>query len=238
MSSNKPFLNRICEECGEPYKPTSNSQKYCSDKCRALVRIKYNRRYRESHPKIKHTYKQRTCEICHEPYTPASANQKYCNNCQIIAERRYRKNWIDKQNTGKIPKKQPLDKTYICQICDEPFNPNTNNQKYCSDECRAIARSKYNKTYQERHPEKFKRPKYTHVCKNCGNTFEGTKNQIFCDTECRQYYYRKSGYYDRYKSESDNTKEGRTKIFCELTGISKDKYKKLKSFMGINPQAV
>jgi hypothetical protein len=62
----------------------------------------------------------------------------------------------------------PMPSKY-CQQCNKPFQPKSNNQKYCCDVC-------WHKAYIAKQPEQ--------ICAQCGNPFHSQQMQDYCSYRC------------------------------------------------------
>jgi hypothetical protein len=77
---------------------------------------------------------------------------------------------------------------------------------------------------------KFKEKSFSCICNDCGKIIRCKKTNIkhhYCEkcwgiTENQKHYW-----------TPEKRREKRKKIFCELTGMSREKYFELKKFMGI-----
>lgn len=104
------------------------------------------------------------CVCCGVTFTRETRNQRRCNNCKNIPYKVIAKDRRD-NNCNKIKY------TISCEICGKKFTTYYSYTKYCSEECREIARSKET----IRH------------CARCGKEFRvSTFNRKYCSSECRK----------------------------------------------------
>ena len=74
-------------------------------------------------------------------------------------------------------------KPRICKICGKEFTPSDVKQKYCSVNCRYIAKRKRARSLSHTHVGVEK------SCKFCGRVFHtSSHNQVFCTEACRRAY--------------------------------------------------
>jgi hypothetical protein len=87
--------------------------------------------------------KERTyfCAICTAPFTPSKWNQKTC--CEAHANELDLKN--DRARRKKKAKEQGRERLCIIEECRKPFRPRNDQQICCSDECRALRKSRLRK---------------------------------------------------------------------------------------------
>lgn len=87
-----------------------------------------------------------------------------CKECTKKRSKEYREKHKEyyKEYGAEYRKKhykpKPI-KLKICKICNKEFKPNSNVQKYCSEECVKIKNKKYEKKYYHDNKEKIKRYK-------------------------------------------------------------------------------
>ena len=89
----------ICKICGREFTKTSNSQKYCSDSCKAKAKKlqdSYNSRKTYILKKIRKPLEIGTCEYCGEEFVKTHGNQKYCS--EVCAENKNRELNADAAN--------------------------------------------------------------------------------------------------------------------------------------------
>ncbi len=98
------YAPRVCDICGEPYEPTSPTQKVCAQvECarehdrRKQARHRAEKRSRRP-PAEPVVFAIKKCESCGEDFRPNSAPQKYCKKteCHAARQRKYRTNYIEK----------------------------------------------------------------------------------------------------------------------------------------------
>lgn len=72
----------------------------------------------------------------------------------------------------------------ICGTCGKEFDPENKQKRYCTEECKAVARKANMKRYREKH--KTEAPKeYYKTCPVCGVEFTGGRNKIYCSAKCK-----------------------------------------------------
>lgn len=97
----------------------------------------------------------------------------------------------------------------VCPQCRQPFESWRMDQKYCSAECRAAARSKFT---SEVTSEERRRARAGRTCRHCGEPFEAKRrDQVFCSHRCgnAHTYERVRGY---------RPAEARAALRCEVCG--------------------
>lgn len=108
-----------------------------------------------------------------------------------------------------------------CKICDKIFQPNSSTQKYCSDDCRKLAKNNRRNKYDREFLESIK----IKQCVICGNEFEVNSRSIrkkYCSEQCRtkaEYLFGNAKqYHENYKD--DKRFGGNKKVVLE-----RDQYK-------------
>ena len=192
---------RICKYCGNKFKPTSNSEFYCSDVCR----IYYKHTKKNSNTLIS----KRECGICKKTFIPRFKTQIFCcAECAILGERQkglyydmYEKIFQSEAKkikkyrlSGKFKGKEIYVKEIIlkCEYCGIRFNSKTIIPKYCSSECLEkqeqeieIKVQKQEKVLLTDDALKLKK-----LCKYCGKNFleEPGSDSAFCSLKCRNSF--------------------------------------------------
>lgn len=148
------ILDRVCRACGRSFKGGPKAW-YCPE-CRV-------RRVREAQLKIKLFGPKRpigstdTCERCGKPYVVTGGSQRFCPDCQrphaleydrMTSLHYYHEN-ADRINPIRAEKRRKG--IAVCSVCGKEFTAHTR-QKYCSDECRKIARAE--RRSEHRHSKK------------------------------------------------------------------------------------
>ncbi len=139
----------ICQYCGKEYERNSNSQKYCSDKCRKLD---YYAKFHTSSCLI--CLPMDYCQYCGEQYIRMDNSQKYCSDkCKNYAynEKTFRR-------VENFRKNYQAEGKAICHYCGKEYEKKYNTQKYCSDKCR-----KYG--HMEKTVERVRKYRKTHRSK-------------------------------------------------------------------------
>jgi predicted nucleic acid-binding Zn ribbon protein len=137
------------------------------------------------------------CPSCSCEFSPKALNQVYCSRkCSRREEKRRARQRSSISPTGKVIE---------CKICSSKFIKQTNSSKYCSDECRSVAR----RLYVTRAKSKKKDP-VGRICIECGRLFLATKGNRICSKECtslrakNRYYQSNYGMsLDEYKQKSE-----------------------------------
>lgn len=111
------------------------------------------------------------CPSCSCEFDPRALNQTYCSRKCSRRE--------EKRRARQRSSISPIGKTIECKICSSPFIKQTNSSKYCSDECRSVAR----RLYDEKAKSKKKDP-VGRVCIECGQLFLTAKGNRICSEEC------------------------------------------------------
>lgn len=174
---------RECSICKKLFEPHTKGQKCCSRECADISRKKYSGK--------------NYCKECGREYVRNSRNLGFCSAlCAAKYNVRYRKQkdktcvYCNKTFQGKgkycseeCKEKQYIkDNTKICEHCGREFVSRSNNQIYCSDECRRSA-------HDNKAREKMKAvyvPKKV-ICRECGREFlteYGNTRRDFCSDEC------------------------------------------------------
>jgi len=146
----------------------------------------YISKFREKFPAFDYvsgyvTYDSRImikCKICgHIQERHAnSKNTMKCDNC-IKTERENKSKTKEIEVHNRARKRNEYSNS-ICAICGKTFLKSGSNQKYCSNICKAKAKSK--------------RVIHTKTCKECGSTFKTDHDKTeYCSTKCRNRYRRK-----------------------------------------------
>lgn len=115
------------------------------------------------------------CNETFEAYHPEK--QKYCS---ILCGQKHKRELA----RGKPARHKRTIKLDLkpCEQCGKEFKPRDETTKYCSTNCRDIAR----KIIKEVNIK-------TKECKNCGKVFEySSENQLHCSTQCKVEYNRKN----------------------------------------------
>lgn len=127
------------------------------------------------------------------------------------------------RGTDLEPLKTEIQKA--CIICGESFCSTSNNTKYCSKECKALARSKPNQLSmipckkcgsmfipKEKiqvfcsarcriENKKVQHDPIERFCKYCGERIDGKYGRIFCSTKCGKAYRRSGRRYRLYPTD-------------------------------------
>ena len=141
---------KICQ-CGKPFEPTNNRQKYCSDKCSYDFHAKQHRR--DSRPVL-----ERTCLSCNKLFETTDSRKQYCcNECKIkyCNDKRHRPN---KGIEG------------LCEVCGKPYvvarNPT---KRTCSERC-----ARFKCKYDGNRLKALARDNFT--CQLCGKSKKARLN--------------------------------------------------------------
>ncbi len=72
-----------------------------------------------------------------------------------------------------------------CEICGKEFTTYTRKAKYCSDECRKVAKSRYNVEANRKKVAKTRERLGTRICLICGKEFEPRNcTMVTCNPSC------------------------------------------------------
>ena len=85
----------------------------------------------------------------------------------------------------------------VCAICGKEFEANHGRCKYCSDDCKRIAKHQNNRKWYQNHKEKHKehnrkyrqvrRKNMIKVCDICGSKFETPNSRRkYCSDDCKK----------------------------------------------------
>lgn len=106
-----------------------------------------------------------------------------------------------------------------CIICGKKYMPTNSRQKCCGEKCSKKNLQNY---FHKRNGTTLKK----RVCTICGKSFETYDHRkINCSESCQETYNL------IYVPTDRRTKEERTKTFCVMTGIDKERYLEIKEFM-------
>ncbi|MBN9345614.1 MAG: hypothetical protein J0I48_05325 [Devosia sp.] len=96
-----------CPQCGEPFRPSREGQRYCSPRCTGIATS---------------GLAPRTCAHCREPFQPSRGAQEFCSKACSGAH-------SAAQRRAVLP-------VVLCHCCGEPFQQSVAKQRFCSDTCR------------------------------------------------------------------------------------------------------
>ena len=124
-----------CRGCDTHFEQTSNQKRaWCSGKC-------YQRNKRK-----RRDFKDIACDICGKIFTPNKYNQKRCGHiCRLIYKRHY---FHNRAETRVYVRKSKLN-IKRCEFCKIQFEAVPKHKRYCSNECKNIARSRRRRTSVE-----------------------------------------------------------------------------------------
>ena len=124
-----------CRGCDTHFEQTSNQKRaWCSGKC-----YQKNKRKRRN-------FKDIACDICGKIFTPNKYNQKRCGHiCRLIYKRHY---FHNRAETRVYVRKSKLN-IKRCEFCKIQFEAVPKHKRYCSNECKNIARSRRRRTSVE-----------------------------------------------------------------------------------------
>ena len=156
---------KVCPICKKKFKATKYNQKYCSFDCKCTAMLQTQERVMRNYLDRKIAERKeirentiKICPICNKEFTPLDSHQKYCSDeCKKeggrIVQKQSRQNrkeqireYLRNRYHEHKTKKEVTPK--ICPICNKEFTPEkSNNQKYCSDECKHKAILEATKKY-------------------------------------------------------------------------------------------
>jgi hypothetical protein len=142
------------------------------------------------------------CVKCGSLFEAGSNRALYCNDC---------KNKLNKP------------KSKSCLICGEKFIPKHASTKYCSDNCKLIAKSEYDRNYfrnkainnsiidliffEDNHDKNDIDSLKSSICRNCGKIFiSSNDNQLYCSLNCVKDYLNKKNIKNSFKDINSNNK--------------------------------
>lgn len=223
-------LELICSECGKVctkrYRYVREQRALAED---SIVKIFCSAKcYYDNNNKHKY-YKTVPCDFCGKEFDKLisqieATNANYCshscaakvNNSKRIRTEESRKKTSD--SLRKIPRKEKVTQA-VCNVCESVYFTNKSNSKYCSEDCRKLAKRGLNKESKLRRiTEKLsKKPNpnlYSYIrfktCKECSQVFYITSrkqiNTKFCSKDCR------SKNQSRSQSERISKAENRTNL--------------------------
>jgi hypothetical protein len=172
--------SKICVYCGNEFKLESNSQRYCSIKCKSDAGV------------IKKTLpRERKCFHCNQKFKPSVHNQIYCSKeCQnkVLSNKRQEKLIVNSLREKK------------CLWCDKTFIITGGNNRYCSSSCKSENEKKINKLSYDKNKVLLGGFNEERGCIECGLIFTASNGkQVFCSEQCKY----KNQY--RRRKESGNT---------------------------------
>ena len=185
-----------CPICGKNFKPHRSNAKYCSKACRQAANKKRSAArqriyYHKLNPALP---KLIECIECGKQFKPKSIRNICCSiqcshkRCKRRENERNRQSYLLMHD--KPGKTQYNNK---CQICGKYFITTSASAKYCSKECKNIARDDpWLASQKPTDIERFKLPSVIKkTCKHCGKTFTGHiyGNNPFCSGKCELAYY-------------------------------------------------
>ena len=124
-----------CRGCDTLFERKSTQKRvWCSGKC-----YQKNKRKRRN-------FKDIACDICGKIFTPNKYNQKRCGHiCRLIYKRHY---FHNRAETRVYVRKSKLN-IKRCEFCKIQFEAVPKHKRYCSNECKNIARSRRRRTSVE-----------------------------------------------------------------------------------------
>lgn len=176
--ANRNRLNRTpkikaCEVCGKSYETIYNNQKYCSDDCQKA----------EKQTIYAATLTPVNCLVCGAEFVPNHQHTKICSrDCRLHRQREFNRFIRDSKPIrpeGVKPNLTIQKKT--CVICQATFQPTSNVQKTCSEECRTVLRTNFSKQYKLENPV----PKNEKHCARCGENFTVTRHNLTICPSCK-----------------------------------------------------
>lgn len=179
-------IERYCPTCD---RVAPRNKMYCDEVCQGYgVRLRWG---------------VRDCSQCGREFLPTAKDQKYCTQECQWASMRDRIECTCKQCGKRFVAKK--DRTTFCsRECAYIFNAakltfckscgkETNGSKYCSEECRSD---------------------YELICNQCGKSFRGRINQVYCSDDCVKAKNRQD-IYDRSKKEFEELVKPRKCKCCK-----------------------
>jgi len=127
------------------------------------------------------------CLLCDEILT--DIKKKYCN---LICKKRYY-NWHnlpENEFNDKMNSLKKLNKTFICEICNEIFTPKSirNQTNYCSRKC-SQQQNKKNQSKRQKENRLILKEQEAKKCLTCDKLIPINTTKIkFCNAVCKQRY--------------------------------------------------
>lgn len=111
-----------CAECGKPFAPRNNQQKFCTNACQEAEE---NRRKREVNKAAVMASLPLLCAHCTAPFARETSSHAYCStDCRRAARN-------DRSKASRRLCLNPRD----CVTCGESFAPKRNDSRACSESC-------------------------------------------------------------------------------------------------------
>ena len=158
-----------CRGCDTLFERKSiQNRVWCSGKC-----YQKNKRQRRN-------FKDIDCDICGKKFTPKQYNQKRCSNvCRLIFKRDY---FHKRAETRVYVRKSKLN-IKRCEFCKIQFEAVPKHKRYCSNECKNIARSRRRRTSVE---IKFQAPRLREITEK--DIINGPFTSTCKSATSRRYY--------------------------------------------------
>ena len=175
----KPF-SVDCKECGKKFFARTNTTRYCSDECRAVVG---RRRVRESMRRYLADPERRAVVLAR---TRASAAARRARERKGRQKQGHGRRRPAGRGTARPPSAAPGGKSLACRLCGSAFAPygGTGNRAYCK-KCTAKADREVGRVWRIQ-------------CAQCGREFSATHRLArYCSDACRTDGRRRS---DRVRS--------------------------------------
>jgi len=174
----------FCAACGGRPDGGSHSRPWCSEQCRATLRLR-ERKVAARHEDAARTRAkvailtggrpsdvnwqkvERRCHHCSSPYIPTLKRQRFCS---VVCS----------SNAIRGPARD-------CLVCATPFAPKSAEQRYCGHRCERIA-------YQRRARQVWAATAQRHalVCRICETPFTSTRSyRVFCSDACASEHDRR-----------------------------------------------
>ena len=194
-----------CLICGKKFKPRNAYAKYCSKECqRESSRrraVEHYRKFGHNHPKAP---EEATCPVCGKKFKSRHARQKNCSKECSHRLAKINEN-VRERKKFELLHRNPDCRLYsrFCVQCGKLFITTTYNAKYCSDECKKVAKAQILKenaskpkiTLEARKACLTKVERKVQECKFCGKVFTQPSwgTNPFCSGKCEMDYYKKCG---------------------------------------------
>ena len=192
-----------CVICGKKFNRKSSRHKTCSHSCRYELKKQKAARYRAKHRKQREKV---VCEGCHKIFQQHRSDQRFCSTSCCNRSR----------NRSSPIEPRP------CVECGEVFQPKTERNILCSQECRYINDKR--RAYVRKTISRMPGTLDSKECLVCQKTFQPKAgNQKYCSPTCKGLVHLK-----RNRSRLDHNRLLRcwicSKQFKPVTSVSRPKF--------------
>lgn len=160
MPTIKKSTNQVkCLICGKKFTRSKSNRLYCCSECAEIGKRKaIEKSNKKLIEKRSNSYTLKVCPICNKEFKPSRENRLYCcSECAEIAYKENRKKlnvynhdyYMNHTKLKRALKRAENITTKICPVCNKEFTTTNNCKKYCSNECREIARKNLSREYMK-----------------------------------------------------------------------------------------